>query len=176
METERGNEQRNKERYERGKLACYARLDFLKNLSGKILIGFAALGFVVAFLLLLPAMISGGFTIGDWSTGDEIDRWYSGLSQPVAWAFDHAYLGFIIIGIGIPISVILYFSAKIAFNVQLRRLAKAYIWGLPLERKYIMAKFTDIVTLIYYQGRNVRHLLRKGKKLESKYVILRDGL
>jgi hypothetical protein len=85
-------------------------------------------------------------------------------------------LGFIVVGIGIIISVSLYFFTEISSNVQLNRLAKAYIGDLSLEREYVLAKFTDIVTLIYFQGRNVRHLLRKGKKIDSKYIILRDSL
>ena len=166
----------NKERFERERLACYARLNSLKNLSGNIFGVFAILGIVVAFLLSFPALVSGGWAITDWSSPEEDARIISGFSQPVAWGFSHFYIGFIIMGIGMLVSVLLYFYSKASFDNQLRRLTKSYIAGLTLEREYIMKKFTDIVTLIYFQGRNIRHLLRRGKKLDSKYVILRDSL
>jgi hypothetical protein len=40
----------------------------------------------------------------------------------------------------------------------------------------IISPFADLVTLLYHEGRNVRHLVNKGYKIDSKFLSLRDRL
>ena len=40
----------------------------------------------------------------------------------------------------------------------------------------MILKFADLVALIYHEGRNVRHLVKKGHTVDPKFLSLRDGL
>lgn len=40
----------------------------------------------------------------------------------------------------------------------------------------VISKFADLVSLLYHEGRNVRHLIKDGKPVEPKYLTLRDRL
>ena len=40
----------------------------------------------------------------------------------------------------------------------------------------MILKFADLVTLLYHEGRNVRHLVKKGHTVDPKFLSLRDGL
>lgn len=46
-----------------------------------------------------------------------------------------------------------------------------------MNNKYIIPTFADLVTLLYHEGRNVRHLIEGGKLSDdTKFLSLRDGL
>jgi hypothetical protein len=44
------------------------------------------------------------------------------------------------------------------------------------DKEDIITAFTDLVTLLYHEGRNVRHLVKNGKPIDSKFLSLRDRL
>ena len=46
-----------------------------------------------------------------------------------------------------------------------------------MDKKYIIPTFADLVTLLYHEGRNVRHLIEGGELSgDTKFLSLRDGL
>jgi len=40
----------------------------------------------------------------------------------------------------------------------------------------VIEQFADIVTLLFHEGRNVRHLIKKGEDVPAAFLTLRDGL
>ena len=45
-----------------------------------------------------------------------------------------------------------------------------------MNNKDIILAFADLVTLLYHEGRNVRHLVKKGHPIDPKFLSLRDRL
>lgn len=45
-----------------------------------------------------------------------------------------------------------------------------------MNNKDIIVQFADLVTLLYHEGRNVRHLVKKDHPIDPKFLSLRDGL
>lgn len=45
-----------------------------------------------------------------------------------------------------------------------------------MNNEDIIVSFADLVTLLYHEGRNVRHLIKKGHTIDPKFLSLRDGL
>ena len=45
-----------------------------------------------------------------------------------------------------------------------------------MNNKDIILAFADLVTLLYHEGRNVRHLVKNGHPIDPKFLSLRDRL
>jgi len=45
-----------------------------------------------------------------------------------------------------------------------------------LDDKVILSAFADLLTLLYHEGRNVRHLVKKDTTINPKFLSLRDRL
>lgn len=45
-----------------------------------------------------------------------------------------------------------------------------------MNNKDIILAFADLVTLLYHEGRNVRHLVKKSHPIDPKFLSLRDQL
>jgi hypothetical protein len=45
-----------------------------------------------------------------------------------------------------------------------------------LANKDTIVCFADLVTLLFHEARNIRHLVKKGEVIDSKFLSLRDGL
>ena len=45
-----------------------------------------------------------------------------------------------------------------------------------MNNKGIISSFADLVTLLYHEGRNVRHLVKKDSTVDPKFLPLRNGL
>ena len=45
-----------------------------------------------------------------------------------------------------------------------------------MNNKGIISSFADLVTLLYHEGRNVRHLIKKDSTVDPKFLPLRNGL
>lgn len=45
-----------------------------------------------------------------------------------------------------------------------------------MNNKDIIVQFADLVALLYHEGRNVRHLVKKGHPIDPKFLALREGL
>lgn len=45
-----------------------------------------------------------------------------------------------------------------------------------MNNKDIISSFADLVTLLYHEGRNVRHLVEKDSTVYPKFLPLRNGL
>ena len=45
-----------------------------------------------------------------------------------------------------------------------------------MDNKDILLVFADLVTLLYHEGRNVRHLVKKNPQIDPRFLSLRDRL
>lgn len=45
-----------------------------------------------------------------------------------------------------------------------------------MDSKVVLSKFADLVALLYHEGRNVRHLVKKDSAIDPKFLSLRDKL